>query len=386
MKKRIFLMVMDSFGIGSAADAAAFGDSGSNTLASVMGTKGFSAPSLASLGLFCIDGINAPFDPGVCSGAYARVCEMSKGKDTTIGHWEIAGIRSDVPLPTYPDGFPEDIIREFEKRCGRGVLCNKPYSGTEVIRDYGREHVKTGRLIVYTSADSVFQIAAHEDVVAVDELYRYCQIARELLTGKNCVGRVIARPFTGEWPYERTSRRHDFSAPPPGKTVLDLLSEAGYATIGVGKIGDVFADVGITEAIRTSGNDDGMRVCTELLTRDFNGLAFINFVDFDTMYGHRRDVHGYAEAVMRLDAWLPGFLSGMQREDILMITADHGCDPNYTGTDHTRENVPLLVYGRKIRPGNLGTLSTYSDIAATVAAYFDVPYSLNGKSFLNQIL
>ena len=386
MKKRIFLMVMDSFGIGSAADAAAFGDSGSNTLASVMGTKGFSAPSLASLGLFCIDGINAPFDPGVCSGAYARVCEMSKGKDTTIGHWEIAGIRSDVPLPTYPDGFPEDIIREFEKRCGRGVLCNKPYSGTEVIRDYGREHVKTGRLIVYTSADSVFQIAAHEDVVAVDELYRYCQIARELLTGKNCVGRVIARPFTGEWPYERTSRRHDFSAPPPGKTVLDLLSEAGYATIGVGKIGDVFAGVGITEAIRTSGNDDGMRVCTEILTRDFNGLAFINFVDFDTMYGHRRDVHGYAKAVMRLDAWLPGFLSGMQREDILMITADHGCDPNYTGTDHTRENVPLLVYGRKIRPGNLGTLSTYSDIAATVAAYFDVPYSLNGKSFLNQIL
>ena len=386
MKKRIFLMVMDSFGIGGAADAAAFGDSGSNTLASVMGTEGFSVPSLASLGLFCIDGINAPYDPGVCSGAYARVCEMSKGKDTTIGHWEIAGIRSDVPLPTYPDGFPEDIIREFEKRCGRGVLCNKPYSGTEVIRDYGREHVKTGKLIVYTSADSVFQIAAHEDVVSVDELYRYCQIARELLTGKNCVGRVIARPFTGEWPYERTSRRHDFSAPPPGKTVLNLLSEAGYATIGVGKIGDVFAGVGITEAIRTSGNDDGMRVCTELLTRDFNGLAFINFVDFDTMYGHRRDVNGYAEAVMRLDAWLPGFLSGMQREDILMITADHGCDPNYTGTDHTRENVPLLVYGRKIRPGNLGTLSTYSDIAATVAAYFDVPYSLNGKSFLNQIL
>lgn len=376
---------MDSFGIGGAADAAAFGDSGSNTLASVMGTEGFSVPSLASLGLFCIDGINAPYDPGVCSGAYARVCEMSKGKDTTIGHWEIAGIRSDVPLPTYPDGFPEDIIREFEKRCGRGVLCNKPYSGTEVIRDYGREHVKTGKLIVYTSADSVFQIAAHEDVVPVDELYRYCQIARELLTGKNCVGRVIARPFTGEWPYERTSRRHDFSAPPPGKTVLNLLSEAGYATIGVGKIGDVFAGVGITEAIRTSGNDDGMRVCTELLTRDFNGLAFINFVDFDTMYGHRRDVHGYAKAVMRLDAWLPGFLSGMQREDILMITADHGCDPNYTGTDHTRENVPLLVYGRKIRPENLGTLSTYSDIAATVAAYFDVPYSLNGKSFLNQI-
>ena len=385
MSKRVFLLVMDSFGIGGAADAKAFGDEGSNTLASVAGTAGFSAPALASLGLFHIDGVGLLPDSGVSSGAYARVREMSKGKDTTIGHWEIAGIRSDVPLPTYPNGFPQALIREFEKRCGRGVLCNKPYSGTEVIRDYGREHMETGKLIVYTSADSVFQIAAHERVVPVEELYRYCRIARELLVGENLVGRVIARPFAGEWPYERTSRRHDFSAPPPGKTVLDLLSEAGYATIGVGKIGDIFAGVGVSESIRTSGNDEGMRVCEELLSRDFEGLSFVNLVDFDMLYGHRRDARGYAAAVMRFDAWLPAFLSGMRRDDLLMITADHGCDPNFSGTDHTREDVPLLVYGRKIRPVNLGTLSTYSDIAATIADYFGVPYSLNGSSFLGRI-
>lgn len=385
MSKRVFLLVMDSFGIGGAADAKAFGDEGSNTLASVAGTAGFSAPALASLGLFHIDGVGLLPDSGVSSGAYARVREMSKGKDTTIGHWEIAGIRSDVPLPTYPNGFPQALIREFEKRCGRGVLCNKPYSGTEVIRDYGREHMETGKLIVYTSADSVFQIAAHERVIPVEELYRYCRIARELLVGENLVGRVIARPFAGEWPYERTSRRHDFSAPPPGKTVLDLLSEAGYATIGVGKIGDIFAGVGVSESIRTSGNDEGMRVCEELLSRDFEGLSFVNLVDFDMLYGHRRDARGYAAAVMRFDAWLPAFLSGMRRDDLLMITADHGCDPNFSGTDHTREDVPLLVYGRKIRPVDLGTLSTYSDIAATIADYFGVSYSLNGSSFLGRI-
>ena len=385
MSKRVFLLVMDSFGIGGAADAKAFGDKGSNTLASVAGTEGFSAPALASLGLFHIDGVGLLPDSGVSSGAYARVREMSKGKDTTIGHWEIAGIRSEIPLPTYPNGFPQALIREFEKRCGRGILCNRPYSGTEVIRDYGREHMETGKLIVYTSADSVFQIAAHERVVPVEELYRYCRIARELLVGENLVGRVIARPFAGEWPYERTSRRHDFSAPPPGKTVLDLLSEAGYATIGVGKIGDIFAGVGVSESIRTSGNDEGMRVCEELLSRDFEGLSFVNLVDFDMLYGHRRDARGYAAAVMRFDAWLPAFLSGMRRDDLLMITADHGCDPNFSGTDHTREDVPLLVYGRKIRPVNLGTLSTYSDIAATIADYFGVPYSLNGSSFLGRI-
>lgn len=386
MNKRVFLMVMDSFGIGGARDAAAFGDEGSNTLSSVMAEDGFSAPTLASLGLFHIDGIQSPFRTGTPTGAYARVCEMSQGKDTTIGHWEIAGIRSDVPLPTYPDGFPERILRPFSEKCGRGVLCNKPYSGTEVIRDFGREHMQTGDLIVYTSADSVFQIAAHEDVVPVEELYRDCRIARELLVGGDCVGRVIARPFTGEWPFVRTSRRHDFSAVPPAKTVLELLVDAGYATECVGKIGDVFAGVGVTESIRTSGNDDGMRVCLELLEKDFTGLSFINFVDFDTLYGHRRDAKGYAEAVMRLDAWLPRFIAGMKPDDILMITADHGCDPNFAGSDHTRENVPLLVYGRKIKPVNLGTLSTYSDIAATVAAYFGLPYSLYGKSFLNRIL
>lgn len=386
MTGRVFLMVMDSFGIGGAADAVAFGDAGSNTLASVSGTAGFSAPNLASLGLFSIDGVTSGEKNPCPTAAYGRVCEISRGKDTTIGHWEIAGIRSDIPLPTYPDGFPEEIIRMFSERCGRGVLCNKPYSGTQVIADFGAEHVATGKLIVYTSADSVFQIAAHEDVVPINELYRYCRIARELLTGQNNVGRVIARPFAGEWPYERTVRRHDFSAIPPAKTLLDLLSEAGLDTIGVGKIGDVFAGAGLSDSIRTSGNDDGMRVCMKQLERDFHGLCFVNFVDFDMLYGHRRDVQGYADAVMRLDAWLPGFIAGMRRDDVLMITADHGCDPAYHGTDHTRENVPLLVYGRRIRPVNLGILDTYSDIAATIAALFDVPYTLNGRSFADRIL
>lgn len=386
MAKRVFLIVLDSFGVGAEPDAPQFGDAGTNTLAAIAGHPNFKGENLAKLGLFNLDGVTCGKPEAAPVASFARLREASAGKDTTIGHWEIAGIRSDVPLPTYPDGFPERILRPFSEKCGRGVLCNKPYSGTEVIRDFGREHMKTGELIVYTSADSVFQIAAHEEVVPVEELYRDCRIARELLVGEDCVGRVIARPFTGEWPFVRTARRHDFSAVPPAKTVLELLADAGYATECVGKIGDVFAGVGVTESIRTSGNDDGMRVCLELLEKDFTGLSFINFVDFDTLYGHRRDAKGYAEAVMRLDAWLPRFIAGMKPDDILMITADHGCDPNFAGSDHTRENVPLLVYGRKIKPVDLGTLSTYSDIAATIAAYFGVPYSLNGKSFLNRIL
>ena len=385
MIKRIFLMVMDSFGIGGAADAARFGDVGADTLGTLSRTADFSVPTLASLGLFNAWGQEPARRVDSPIGAYARVCEVSQGKDTTIGHWEIAGLRSDVPLPTYPDGFPAEIMREFERRCGRGTLCNKPYSGTQVIADYGREHLETGKLIVYTSADSVFPIAAHEDIVPTEELYRYCRIARELLVGEHCVGRVIARPFTGEWPFVRTANRHDFSAVPPGKTVLDLLSEAGLDTVCVGKISDVFAGVGVSETLRTSGNDDGMRVCTELLTRDFHGLCFVNFVDFDTLYGHRRDVRGYADAVMRLDAWLPSFMAGMHEDDVLMITADHGCDPDFAGTDHTRENVPLLIYGKQIKPVNLGALATYSDISATVADVFGVPYTLNGTSFWNRI-
>ena len=384
--KRIFLMVMDSFGIGGAKDAARFGDGGSDTLRSLTRTEGFSVPSLGSLGLFHIDGADRTQAKEEPIGAYARICEQSEGKDSTIGHWELAGIRSEEPLPTYPNGFPDDIIRELEQRTGRKILCNKPYSGTEVIKDYGALQKETGGLIVYTSVDSVMQIAAHTDVIPLEELYRYCKIARELLSGKHCVGRVIARPFTGEYPYRRTSDRHDYSALPPKTTFLDLLKKHGLATIAVGKINDIFAGVGISEAIRSESNDDGMRIMSSLLERDFHGLCFVNFVDFDTVFGHRRNAKGYAEAVMRFDAWLEGFIRGLREDDILMITADHGCDPDYKGTDHTRENVPLLVYGNNIRPVNIGERESFSDIAATVADLFDVPYALNGESFKEVIL
>ena len=379
--KRIFLMVMDSFGIGGAKDAGRFGDEGSNTLHSLARTEGFSAPTLGSLGLFHIDGVEYDGEKTEPIGAYARICEQSEGKDSTIGHWELAGIRSEEPLPTYPNGFPDDIIEKLEQRTGRKILCNQPYSGTEVIKDYGLQHEKTGDLIVYTSVDSVMQIAAHTDVVPLDELYRYCRIAREILSGEHCVGRVIARPFTGEYPYKRTSDRHDYSALPPKTTVLDLLKKNGLETIAVGKINDIFAGVGITEAIRSESNDDGMRIMTSLLERDFHGLCFVNFVDFDTGFGHRRNTLGYAQAVMRLDAWLKGFLCGLREDDVLMITADHGCDPDYKGTDHTRENVPLLMYGKQIKAGNIGERDSFSDVAATIADLFDVPYALNGKSF-----
>ena len=384
--KRIFLMVMDSFGIGGAKDAARFGDEGSNTLKSLMETDGFSAPTLGKLGLFHINGVshNPKQEPTV--GAYARACEQSEGKDSTIGHWELAGIRSDDPLPTYPNGFPDDIIKEFERRTGRKVICNKPYSGTEVIKDYGIQQTETGALIVYTSVDSVMQIAAHTDIIPLKELYRYCEIAREMLSGEHCVGRVIARPFTGDYPYKRTLYRHDYSALPPKTTILDLLKKQGLDTIAVGKINDIFAGVGISEYIRSGSNTEGMQVMSSLLNKDFHGLCFVNFVDFDTIFGHRRNTVGYAEEVMRLDTWLSSFIQGMRDDDILMITADHGCDPNYKGTDHTRENVPILVYGKEIKPGNLGERESFSDVAATIADIFEVPYSLNGKSFKKDLI
>ncbi|MBR7161023.1 MAG: phosphopentomutase [Clostridia bacterium] len=379
--KRIFLMVMDSFGIGGAKDAARFGDEGSNTLRSLMKTEGFYAPVLGSLGLFHINGVDRVSEKEPPIGAYARVCEQSEGKDSTIGHWELAGIRSEEPLPTYPNGFPHDIIEALEQRTGRKVLCNQTYSGTEVIKDYGAEQKETGGLIVYTSVDSVMQIAAHTDVIPLKELYRCCEIAREILSGEHCVGRVIARPFIGEYPYRRTADRHDYSALPPKTTVLDLLKANGLETHAVGKINDIFAGVGISEAIRSESNDDGMRIMSSLLDRDFQGLCFVNFVDFDTVFGHRRNAKGYAEAVMRLDAWLGDFIRGLREDDVLMITADHGCDPLYQGTDHTRENVPLLVYGKQIKPGNIGERASFSDIAATIADMLDVPYALNGESF-----
>ena len=385
--KRIFLIVLDSFGIGGAKDAAAFGDEGADTLGSLMKTENFSLDAMKKLGLLNIDDVSREGYPKYEApvGAFARVEERSAGKDTTIGHWEIAGIYSPDPLPVFPNGFPKEIIDEFSRLTGRAVLCNKPYSGTEVIKDYGEEHMKTGALIVYTSADSVFQIAAHESVVPIDELYRYCEIARKMLTGKYCVGRVIARPFEGEYPFTRTSRRHDFSAEPPSETMLDTLKAQGFDTVCIGKIGDIFAGKGTTSSVRTTSNDNGMERLMEAQKQDFRGLCFVNLVDFDSSFGHRRNAVGYAEAIMRFDRQIAPFIDNMRDDDVLMITADHGCDPMYKGTDHTRENVPLLIYGKGIAPVNLGTLPTYSDIAATVCDMLGAEYHLCGESVFGRI-
>lgn len=385
MKRRIFLIVLDSVGIGEAADAAAFGDAGSHTVRSVSRSEYFEIPNLLRLGLGNISGLSFLGKSDVPSASYARVCERSNGKDTTIGHWEIAGLESPNPLPTYPNGFPQALLDRFSEACGRGVLCNLPYSGTEVIRDYGEEHLRTGKLIVYTSADSVFQIAAHESVVPVEELYRICRIARSLLVGSHAVGRVIARPFTGTCraDFSRTANRRDFSLEPTGKTVLDALQEAGRDVIGVGKIYDIFAGRGITEHVLTHGNQEGMQCTLALTEKQFNGLCFVNLVDFDMIYGHRNDVDGYAKALSAFDAWLPSFLNRMREDDILMITADHGCDPGDISTDHTRENVPLLVYGKQLSAKDLGTRATYADLAASIAQWLDVPYSCGGTSFVD---
>lgn len=370
-KKRVFLIVLDSFGCGELPDAAAFGDEGSNTLRAVSSLPEFNCPNLTSLGLFNIEGcgelgtaVEAPL------GMFGRMAEASQGKDTTTGHWEIAGIISENPLPTYPDGFPEEVISEFESMTGRKVLCNKPYSGTDVIRDYGCEHLRTGALIVYTSADSVFQIAAHEDIVPLSELYRYCEIAREMLTGKHGVGRVIARPFGGEHPFVRLPGRHDYSLVPPKDTVLDLIKNAGMDVISVGKISDIFAGKGITESNPTVSNMDGMDKTIAIADRDFCGLCFTNLVDFDSSYGHRNDAAGYANALSEFDARLCELMPKLRDDDLLIITADHGCDPSTPSTDHSREYVPLLIYGKKIKAGEaLGTLPTFSQLGAFVYEY-----------------
>ncbi len=365
--KRVFVIVLDSFGVGEAPDAYKWGDEGSNTLGAIRNHPNFDCPNLKRLGLFNIDGVGGGVEYPLAS--YCRLEEISSGKDTTTGHWEIAGLVSEQPFPTYPDGFPADVLDEFTRLTGRGVLCNLPYSGTEVIKDYGREHVETGKLIVYTSADSVFQIAAHEDVVPVDELYRYCELARKMLQGKHGVGRVIARPFTGEWPYTRTPRRHDFSLVPPKTTMLDSLSASGYDVVTVGKIYDIFAGKGISpdECRRTQNNAEGMKLTSELADRDFNGLCFVNLVDFDMTYGHRNDVPGYARAAAEFDRWLGTFLPKLGKEDCLLITADHGCDPATPSTDHSREYIPMLLYGPSVKSGvNLGTRRGFSDISATV--------------------
>ena len=384
--KRVFLIILDSVGIGQMPDAAEFGDEGSNTLGAASTSPYFSMPNMKRLGLFNIDGVTCGEREEKPEGAVARMTEVSKGKDTTIGHWEIGGVISPEPLPTFPDGFPQELLEAFEKETGRGVICNKPYSGTEVIKDYGREHVETGKLIVYTSADSVFQIAAHEDLVPIDELYRYCQIARRLCAGKYGVGRVIARPFEGEWPYKRTSRRHDYSLTPPKATMLDAIKESGKEVIAVGKINDIFAGQGVTEMVRTSGNGEGIDRTLEYLKKDFEGLCFINLVDYDMLYGHRNDVDGYAKALTYFDERLPEILQAMKEEDILMITADHGCDPITPSTDHSREYTPLIIAGAPVKPGvNLGTRASFADTAATILDYLEVKGEISGESFLHII-
>ena len=387
-KQRVYLIVLDSFGIGHAPDAADFGDEGANTLYTITHSKEYDTPNMRKLGLSCIDGVDYLEKSDNIVGSYGRMQEASKGKDTTIGHWEIAGIVSENALPTYPNGFPKEVLDEFSKRTGREVLCNKPYSGTDVIRDYGEEHVRTGKLIVYTSADSVFQIAAHEDIVPVEELYKYCEIAREILVGEHGVGRVIARPFVGEAPnFQRTTNRHDFSLLPPRDTMLDVLQKEGYDTYGVGKIYDIFAGKGIAHTQRIQGNVDGMEKTIQLQDKDFNGLCFVNLVDFDMLYGHRNDIEGYAKAATVFDKQLGTFMERMQSQDILMITADHGCDPGFKGTDHSRECVPFLAYGEQVKKGvNMGTRKTFSDIAATILDIFGIDSRLDGTSFKDEIL
>ena len=379
---RTFLIVLDSFGCGEMPDAADFGDFNVNTLKTVSGSEFFNAPNLSKLGLFNIDGVDFHEKEKFPIGAYARLKEVSKGKDTTTGHWEIAGVRSLKPMPTFPNGFPDELIDEFTRVTGLKVLCNKTYSGTKVINDYGDEHVKTGFPIVYTSADSVFQIAAHEDVIPVNELYDICRKARGILKGDYGVGRVIARPFIGtSGNYTRTERRHDFSLEPTGVTMLDELKKTGKDVLAVGKINDIFAGRGITEFVYTANNAEGIERTLEWMDRDFDGLCFTNLVDTDMLYGHRRDIKGYAEAISYFDKFLPKMMSKLKDEDILMITADHGCDPGYLKTtDHTREYIPLLVYGKGVKPVNYGTRDSFTDIAVTICKYNNITPEFEGTA------
>ena len=387
--KRVFLIVLDSFGIGAMPDSEKFGDVGVNTLRSCASTGKLHIPNMIAAGLGNVDGVDCLPKTDAPTGAYARLTEASMGKDTTIGHWEIAGIVSPDPLPTYPQGFPKEVLAEFERLTGRGCLCNLPYSGTDVIRDYGAQQQKTGKWIVYTSADSVFQVAANENWIPLEELYDACHKARKLLQGRHGVGRVIARPFVGtpEEGFTRTSNRHDYSLEPPARTMLDAVKDAGLSSIGVGKINDIFAGIGTTEFVYNKSNADGMAHTDHYAAQDFTGLCFVNLVDFDMVYGHRRNPEGYAEALSAFDAWLGDFLPKLGQEDVVLITADHGCDPCYRATtDHTREYVPLLVLGKAVKPGSLGTRSTFADIAATVTELLGVSYETPGRSFAKEIL
>jgi phosphopentomutase len=387
--KRVFLIVMDSVGIGEAPDAEQFNDKGADTLGSIAKHRnGLHMPTMGSLGLSNIREI-----PGIEKAAspkafYTKMQEASNGKDTMTGHWEIMGLHIEQPFRTFPDGFPEELIQQLEERTGRKVIGNKPASGTKIIEELGEEHMETGALIVYTSADSVLQIAAHEEIIPVEELYRICEIARELtLDEKYMVGRVIARPFIGKpGAFERTANRHDYALKPFGKTVMNELKDNKFDVIALGKISDIYDGEGVTEAIRTKDNDDGMTKLVESMKKDFTGISFVNLVDFDAKYGHRRDPDGYAEALEAYDARLPEVLNELQDDDLLIITADHGNDPTHHGTDHTREYVPLLVYYNGIEEGKeLPIRKTFADIGATIADNFDIPMPKHGTSFLNDI-
>lgn len=386
-KKRIFLIVLDSFGIGEMPDAKKYGDEGSNTLAAIVKSKKYKTPNLEKLGLFNIEGVDCKEDVENPLGSFARLAESSNGKDTTTGHWEMAGIISEKPFPTFPNGFPDDFLEEYSKRVGRKILCNKPYSGTEVIKDYGREHLETGALIVYTSADSVFQVAGHEDVISLEELYRCCEIAREMLQGDLGVGRVIARPFVGKkGSFERTRNRHDYALDPTSPIVMDDLVKNGFDSIGVGKIYDIFAGKSVEESYKMEDNIDGMNITLDLCDKDFNGLCFVNLVDFDMIYGHRNDVDGYANAASEFDKQLGQMMDKLREDDIVIITADHGCDPSTESTDHSREYVPMIIFGDKIKAGiDLKTRNTFADIGKTVADIFGIESSIPGTSFYREV-
>jgi len=383
MYKRIFTIVLDGTGIGECEDQYLYGDEGSNTIRSLTKSNELHVPNLRKMGLFNIDdiGFETKYENPIAS--YGKCTESSKGKDTITGHFEMMGIITSKPAPTYPNGFPDEIITEFEKQTGRKVIVNKPYSGTEVIKDYGEEHIKTGNLIVYTSADSVFQIAAHEDIVPVEELYRYCEIARKMLVGEHQVGRVIARPFTGTHPFIRTEARKDYPIFPK-KNTMNFLQENGYDVIGVGKINEIFLKSGITKEVESHNNEEGMTRTKELLNYDFNGLCYVNLEDFDMLYGHRNNVDGFAKALSEFDSWLGNFISNMKEDDLLIITADHGCDPGTESTDHSREYVPLIVYNNK-NSINLGIRKTYADIGKTILDNFNIENNLPGQSFYNDI-
>ena len=385
--KRVFLIVLDSCGIGQMPDSPSFGDVGVNTLKSCATSTQLQIPNLIKAGLGNIQGVDYLEKAAAPMGAYGKLTEKSMGKDTTIGHWEIAGIVSENPLPTYPDGFPEEVLEPFRQATGRGVLANAPWSGTAVIDEYGKEHMETGDLIVYTSADSVFQIAAHEEIVPLEKLYEYCRIARKILVGKHGVGRVIARPFVGQpGSFKRTANRHDYSLEPPKDTLLDAVKKAGLDSIAVGKIYDIFAGFGVTEHVYNESNANGLEHTTNYAKKDFHGLCFVNLVDFDMLYGHRRDIDGYAKALTEFDTWLGGFMEQLGDEDVVMITADHGCDPAYTATtDHTREYVPILVLGKQVKPVDLGVRTSFADIAATVAEMLGVSLDTPGKSFAKEL-